>query len=333
VTLSAKVGTTIACTPIAVAFLPEPVITWADLRGVRFAEPFFRDTIVRVEGARPRFITGIEALRAGDAEAGLDPALIVFHASRCGSTLLSQMLAAVPTNHVIAEPTPINQTLAAPMATPDRLELVRLLLRAFGRSRAPGSRRLVVKLSSWNVCFAALVRAAFPRTPLVWLQRDPCAVVASQIERPAGWVRWHRDEDPALSIFGITPGEAHRMSEEAFILRAIEAIHGGAIAGGAGRDRDIWQVVDHDQLPDALWGSIAAHAGISWTDDERERFRQRARFNSKTDVTDPFVRRDVPAPLSEQASRFIAARIEPLYRALGHDEPSVHQLPNRRVDR
>jgi hypothetical protein len=327
VNLSASV-----CTPISVAFLPEPLITWVDLRGVRFEEPFFRHTLARVEPERPKLITGIEALRSWDGREGLDPSLIIFHTSRCGSTLLAQMLAALPTKLVISEPPPINQALTSPLSAPERVELVRLLVRAFGRNQPAVTQHLVLKLSSWNVRFAALVRQAFPQTPLLWLQRDPAAVVASQLARPAGWTHWHRDSDPALTIFELTVEDARSISQEQFILRAIEAIYAGAAGFAADGGGPRWQVVDYAELPQALWERIAPHARLTWKEGDLDRLRERSRFNSKANVTEPFVTPDAGATLSDEAKRFVAERIQPLYRALGHQEPIVHQLQDRRVD-
>ncbi|HEY0705618.1 MAG TPA: hypothetical protein VGG33_02415 [Polyangia bacterium] len=327
--------TAAAYTPISVAFLPEPLITWADLTGVRFEEPFFRQTIARVETERPKLITGIDALRACDVDGGLDPSLIVFHASRCGSTLLAQMLAALPTSVVISEPTAINQALVSPLPTADRIELVRLLVRAFGRNQPPGAGPLVLKLSSWNVCLGALVRAAFPKTPLVWLQRNPAAIVASQVERPAGWVHWHREGDPAVNVFGMTIEETRSLSEEAFILSAIRAIFAAAAAFADGGSAG-WQVADYAELPEAAWTKVAKHAGISLSHADLDRLRVRARFNAKTAITEAFIKREAVGDgltgLSDATKRFVAAQIDPLYRALGDQEPRVQELRDRLVD-
>ena len=242
------------------------------------------------------------------------------------------MLATLPTKVVISEPAPINQALTSPLSASERVELVRLLVRAFGRNQSENAPHLVLKLSSWNVCLASLVREAFPETPLVWLQRDPGAVVASQLDRPAGWTHWHREGDPALAMFGMTVEEALSISQEHFILRAIQAIYTSAAGFAASGGGPRWQVVDYAELPQALWERIGLHAGITWNDGDLDRLRERSRFNSKANVTEPFVRPDAGAGLSDEAKRFVAEKIQPLYRALCHQEPIVHQLQNRRVD-
>src|SRR6266542_3419017 len=46
-----------------------------------------------------------------EAQPGLSPSGFIFHMSRCGSTLISQMLAALPQNIVISEAGPIDSLL------------------------------------------------------------------------------------------------------------------------------------------------------------------------------------------------------------------------------
>ena len=91
-----------------------PAVYWADLSAERFAEPFFDQTVNRwVAGldARPLVRTGLEALAALDGEPSLEPAGMIFHLSRCGSTLVSRLLGTLPGVVVLAEPAPLNTLL------------------------------------------------------------------------------------------------------------------------------------------------------------------------------------------------------------------------------
>ena len=49
---------------------------------------------------------------------GMQPAGLIFHMSRCGSTLISQMLAAEPANIVLSEAAPIDDILRAHFRQP-----------------------------------------------------------------------------------------------------------------------------------------------------------------------------------------------------------------------
>jgi hypothetical protein len=307
-------------TPVSLQFIPEPLVTWADLRGVRFDEPFFRDTLERLSRDRYKGLTGIEGLRALDHRPTLAPALFVFQVSRCGSTLLAQMLATLATNVVISESNVIGELLGAHPAPARSDELLGLLVRAMGRNRGGDARHLVVKFSSWNVLFADMIHRAFPDTPLVWLQREPLQVVASQAQAPAAWCRWREQGNPALAMFGLTVDEAQGMSSARFRLHAIEALYRAALDA-----RLPWLVVDYAELPSVLWERIAGHARLSFDAAEVARMRERARFDSKRKPDDgaqprPYVARDRAPAVTDEERRFVTERIEPLYRAIGHQK-------------
>src|SRR5262249_57696026 len=94
-----------------------PLVDWWHLGGVRFTDPFFEQTIATAM-AHPfnllfRPATQLRAL-AAPATPELRPAGLIFHMSRCGSTLVAQMLAALAGNVVLSEPTPLDHVLRAP---------------------------------------------------------------------------------------------------------------------------------------------------------------------------------------------------------------------------
>ena len=181
-------------TPIRFDFSgPTPTVDWADLSAERFDEPFFDQTVARwatSPGAQPLVRTGLDAFLALDSEPSLDPAGMIFHLSRCGSTLVSRLLGTLPGVVAIAEPSPLNALLGL---DPDRVDaatlvqVVRLLVRALGRRRHGDEQHLVLKCTSWNIRRQEILAAAFPDTPWVWVQRDPAHVdgaAASKQQQP-----------------------------------------------------------------------------------------------------------------------------------------------------
>jgi hypothetical protein len=167
-------------TPVRLDFSgPAPAVDWADLSAERFVEPFFDQTVARWASgprARPLIRTGLEALVALDSQPSLEPAGMIFHLSRCGSTLVSRLLGTLPGVVVVAEPGPLNTLLGLEPGRVDEAELVRvvrLLVRALGRCRRGDERRLVLKCTSWNIRRRAILAAAFPETLWIWVQRDP----------------------------------------------------------------------------------------------------------------------------------------------------------------
>ncbi len=223
-------------------------IDWGDLSGVRFVEPFFHQTVERWAGANPAPLvrTGFDVLEVLADAPSLDPCALVFHASRCGSTLLSRLVGTAPGVLVVSEPGPLNTFLMSERAEPEAASLreLRLLVRALGRRRFGDEHHYVLKLSSWNVRRHALLRRAFPEAATIWLQRDPAATVASLLANPPGWQAL-RQSDRAQAIFGIAGADG---GAEAFTVRVLAAML--AAASDIAEDA---LLLDYAELPEAAW--------------------------------------------------------------------------------
>ena len=127
--------------------------------------------------------------RRWPARPSVPPAGFVFHMSRCGSTLVSQMLAAHREHIVISEAGPIDTVLQSHRRRPgigdeQRIESLRGLLAAYGQPGCGSAQRLFVKFDSWSVLDLPLVARAFPDVPWVFVYRDPVEVLASTRTRP-----------------------------------------------------------------------------------------------------------------------------------------------------
>jgi hypothetical protein len=306
-------------TPIRFDFSgPAPALDWADLSAERFVEPFFDQTVARwATGphARPLVRTGLDALLALDSEPSLDPAGMIFHLSRCGSTLVSRLLGTLPGVIVLAEPAPLNGLLGL---DPDWVDgatlvrLVRLLVRALGRCRHGDERHLVLKCTSWNIRRREILAAAFPETPWVWVQRDPAHVVASLLANPPGWLGHQAVPPQASRRFGLDPAAVEAMTRPEFTARAL-----GAMLWSAATDPRRRLCIDHADVPAAVWQRVAPHFGLEIDSVAIERMTEQSRFYSKDPAPQPFSEagledRPVTDAIREAAQRFA----EPGYRAL-----------------
>jgi hypothetical protein len=306
-------------TPVRLDFSgPAPAVFWADLSAERFVEPFLDQTVARWASgprARPLVQTGLEALVALDGEPSLEPAGMIFHLSRCGSTLASRLLGTLTGVVVVAEPAPLNTLLGL---NPDRInenalvDAVRLLVRALGRCRHGDERRLVLKCTSWNIRRRAVLAAAFPDTPWVWVQRDPAHVLASLLAEPPGWFGLQAAPRRAARRFGLDPAVVPDMERAEFAARALGAMLDAAATDPAGR-----LCIDHADLPAAVWKHVVAHFGLEADPAAIQRMIEESRFYSKDPAPQVFAG-DAPErhPMTE-AMRDAAARFaEPGYRAL-----------------
>jgi hypothetical protein len=230
-------------------------VEWAWFGESPPAAPFYQDDAARAvarplsRAFRPR--TGWEALLAGAGDAP-DPDGLVFHMSRCGSTLVAQMLAAVPGHLVLSEPQPLDAVVLWAVtggATPEQqVAAVRATVAALGRGAA---RRRFLKLDGWHARALPLFRAAFPRTPWAFLYRDPVEVLVSQMRQRG--LQTVPGLLPAAAL-GFAPEVA--TSEEDYVARVLAAACGAALAEPGGI------AVAYPELPDAVADRIAPHFGF-----------------------------------------------------------------------
>lgn len=250
--------------------LESGALDWCHFAGLPLTGPFYSDTL-RIAQSRPfnrlfRYRMGFDALLAGEPDDSLMPDGIIFHMSRCGSTLVSQMLAASPANIVASEPEPLDAIVQLPffygIAPEHHVAAVRAMVLALGRNRSGASRRFFVKVDSWHALFLPLFRQAFPDTPWIFLYRDPVEVLVSQ-KRMRGQQAVPGVLPPQL--FGIAPDEQNLPDDDyaaRILARTCEAAIDNWDAGGG-------MLVNYHELPDALYTRILPHFGATLDQGER----------------------------------------------------------------
>ena len=215
-----------------------------------------------------------------EIEQGLEPDGFILHLSRCGSTLVTQMLAAVPEHLVLSEPLLVNDVLRAPGTNDERVRRLRLAISALGRPRRGDERGYVLKLDAWATHDLPLLRRAFPATPWLFLARDPLEVLVSH--------RWQAGMHMLPSVvapelFGLDLLEAGTMPFEdygAFVL--------GAICRQALAHRDDGALfLDYRELPGAVHDRILDWFGLECSAAERAAMQAASRRDAKS-PTRPF---------------------------------------------
>lgn len=239
--------------PVAFSTAPEPAVQWFHFAGLSPSTPFFEDAVRAVSG-RPfnRLFRTATPLSSFVGRSGLRaPSGFIFHMSRCGSTLVSQMLGAAPGHVSISEAPPLDALIRQPFADPDaHADVLRALVHAYGR----GAERLFIKLDSWHTRALPLLRRAFPDTPWIFLYREPVEVLVSQLrlrglQTVPGVV--------PLEWFGFTPADAH-LPEHSFIAEILARTCSAVIEHGVGDGL----LVNYAELPEAFFSRILPHFGI-----------------------------------------------------------------------
>jgi hypothetical protein len=259
------------------------LVDWCHLGDVRFTAPFFEQTIAAAMAHPFNLLFGVtttlDAL-ALPASFELRPAGLIFHMSRCGSTLAAQMLASLPRNVVLSEPGPLDQILRAPawlrgVSTDQIAAWLRATAAALGRRRHPQERDLVIKLEGWHALLLPFIRGAFPGVPWAFLYRQPVEVMAS-----IDTLRPHQMLpgiiDPAL--VGLALSQAAAMSLNRYTAVVLQRICRAAVehyGEGGG------MLIEHRELPEAVPARLLSHFGLDCDDGELARMRDVARFDAK----------------------------------------------------
>jgi len=241
-------------------------IDWAHFAGAPLAESFFTETARRA-AAKPfnrlfRHVTRFsDFVENAEAEGSLVPDGFIFHMSRCGSTLVAKMLAALPGVVMVSEAAPLDAVVR--LGTPEPLKA---MVAALGRRRAGDETRYFVKLDFAHALALPLFRAAFPATPWLFLYRDPVEVLVSQM-RMRG--------TQTLASPDLSPEETCALALAEVCEAAIDEMEKGA-----------GLAVNHADLPDAI-SEILGHFGMACGAAEHALMAPASRRNAGSPAT-PF---------------------------------------------
>jgi len=255
-------------------------LDWCHIGESPFTDPFFGQTIDRCrrELGKEDHVTSLEAL--DDLPIARPPAAFIFHTSRCGSTLVAQILASVPRFMVISEAFILSSILRPPARffTRDHEEhiwLLRNVVNALALPRRDLGAPCFIKFSSRDVHELPLIRSAFPEVPWVFLYREPLEVVSALagIQRdvlPTGLIESGLLGGDLETVRGMRPAE--------FWARVLSRCYQAALREF---DPAKTRLVNYRQLPEIVWTSLLSDFGIACSDEEIESMRSASRFNAK----------------------------------------------------
>jgi hypothetical protein len=260
-------------------------VHWAYFGGRRLRQPFFQGEVQDCAWRPPnrlfRYVTPIEKLAAWlNARPYLQPSGFIFHMSRCGSTLVSQMLAALPSNLVVSEASPIDTVVQASQWWPDldaqrHAAWLNAVVGAFGQQRRGDERRYFVKLDCWHTLALPLFRRAFPAVPWVFLYRDPVEVLASQMSQPGTQML---PSGIGPNLYGIErsygPGTAEDYYARVLAKVCAPVLRHYGEGGGL--------LVNYRELPEALFAAILPHFGVTCDEADRAAMIEATRYDAKT---------------------------------------------------
>ncbi|QOG04104.1 sulfotransferase family protein [Flavobacterium sp. MDT1-60] len=204
----------------------EVYFEWIYLGDLKYADPFFEETISKCwkhsYNSKPfKVITTAENLIDWSNQLiSVELKSLIFHVSRCGSTMLSQSLATSSDNVMISEAPIIDEILRC-----NRFDLgkkgilLKSVLALLGQKRFPEQKNLIIKLDAWHIFNANFLRSIFPEIPFALLYRNPDEVLRSH-QKKTGMHMIPNVLPPA--IFGIKAKEINEINFQQYGALVLE---------------------------------------------------------------------------------------------------------------
>ncbi|HEX6427468.1 MAG TPA: hypothetical protein VF008_07265, partial [Niastella sp.] len=203
----------------------------------------------------------------------VQPSAFIFHVSRCGSTLASQLLALDRTNIVLSEVPFFDALLRSEKNIPHQLLKAAIAFYAPVKNQR---KRLFIKTDSWHIFFYKQIRELYPQTPFILLYRRPDEVVRSQ-QKQRGMHAIPGLIEPAL--LGFDSNEVQHMNLDEYIARVLEKYLQAFLDI---LEKDALAIpVNYSEGPIAMVEKIADISGASINGIDMEKIKSRAMYHAK----------------------------------------------------
>lgn len=177
------------------------VLEWCKRKDLQFTDPFFYITIDKHELQLEKRLTDPSVLMEYFSELTLpEPSGFIFHLTRCGSTMISQMLKQDPENLVLSEPGAAEQILELDNFNfSQKVSMLIGVMRAFADNLNNPEKRFFVKFSSAK--WLPWIKLIYPNVPWIFVFRHPEEIIRSNMINPPGWLDKIDDDKKALALY------------------------------------------------------------------------------------------------------------------------------------
>jgi len=208
-----------------------PLCYWLYAGDTRFTHPFFAESIGACMGQAFKFnpsyrksVSHISLLPTWAKGLNIvTPSAFIFHVSRCGSTLATQLLG-IKEQHITLSEVPffnellINQAKTGLDAAAFG-NIFKAAVNFYGQQRTENETRLFIKTDSWHMLFYKQLRDLYPNVPFILLYREPGDVMRSQ-QKLRGTQSVPGLIDPAF--FGFDADTITHLSIDEYMAKVLE---------------------------------------------------------------------------------------------------------------
>ncbi len=325
--------------PIAIDPTPPGRLYWADLGDRPFKEWQFLYTVKKAiaEGVMSSFYTDMRVLNDDAVVNKSAPVCgLIFHISRCGSTLLGKCLATSQENIVINQGGALQRGFWAwatndfqrplPKGGPYQA-MFRRLVGSMARRRRDEWSATFIKLISWNALYLDFIKAAFPYAPAMFMYRDPVEVIAPVLKETTA-VLLAKGTAQAEFLTGLPPQQTAGMSD----ARYLSLCYANYIRTALSED-SLSFLNYSDFRPDNLPIIFERGLGIRLTETQLTNMKLQFRVHSKDDNNKKVFSSDVAekqAQLHPSVRLIVQEQLGPLFQKLVASEANVCRA--RRTD-
>lgn len=219
--------------------------------------------------------------RYADTELDVSKTKLIFHMSRCGSTLVTQMLATSERFFVVSEPQILNAVLNPkfmPQEPTKKMRLLRAVVGAISACKPVDIEHTFIKFRSWNSLFMKDILETFPGIQWMFVHRNGIEVLESVLRDPPGWLR---SRHTYVSFFaekiGVSVEDLEQLSESEYAIRLLGIFC--EIAASQMSSRALY--IDYDDIVKNLPMIIEEHWNLALTDAEKDAMFARTKMYSK----------------------------------------------------
>lgn len=258
---------------------------WIYLADIKYAEPFFEETISKCKSHAYnsqsfKIVSTIENLIDWSKELiSVELKSLVFHVSRCGSTMLSQSLATSSENIMISEAPIIDEILRSDTFNLEKkAALLKAVIALLGQKRFPEQNNLIIKLDAWHIFNADFLRSVFPEIPFALLYRNPIEVLKSHQKRTG----MHMVPNALPShVFGISAKEIDEISFQQYGGLVLEKYFQGFL-NFYERDQNVTKLNYNEGMKNVIEKFIS-FINVDYNSDELEKMYERLNKHSKNE--------------------------------------------------
>jgi hypothetical protein len=301
-------GSEIGLMPIDIKTLDgQFYIASAKLPKDNFKEPFFIDSLSRrfhiadvdkiVPGEQDMLVRPLH-YDEGDARIELAPLgdfakvpiveprdetrlKFVFHMSRCGSTLATQMMATSDRFFVVPEPPIVNALLDPSLVLPEginKMELFKSIVHAIEDCKPERAEYTIVKFRSWNTLFIDEILQQFPDNQWMFVHRNGVEVLESVLRDPPGWMRSRHSYAAFFADkLEMSTDELNALSESEYAIRVLGAFCKEAAQQKSPRSH----YLEYSQIAQSLPEILNKNWKLGLSDLEKEAEIERTKIYSK----------------------------------------------------